>query len=401
MEASYNNPYKSNDLHHKNPSPNTAPPPIPPSNPPPGWVYYGPAPRRSLLGRVVRWGLLAFAALFFIGFISNLLNPDTTEITWSGGLSETVVRDSPSDHKIALITVSGMIQSLTGGIASGDMVETIQDQLKAAKEDPAVKAVLLKVDSPGGEVLASDLIHEAIRDFYKETQKPVIASMQGLAASGGYYVSAPCQWIVAHELTMTGSIGVILHTYNYRELMDKVGVRPLVFKSGKFKDTLRADKSEEEILPEEMAMMQDMINETYARFKDVVRAGREKAQEVSPGQSRELVSDWESLADGRILSGSQAYEAGFVDEIGDFEDALKRAKIIAGIPDAKVIKYQRPVGFGDFFRLLGKSDLGPSGNQSQQKQTLQIDLGWNRSALQPGRLYFMTPTFMGSGSTME
>jgi protease-4 len=199
---------------------------------------------------------------------------------------------------------------------------------------------------------------------------------------------------------MTGSIGVILHTYNYRELMDKVGVRPLVFKSGKFKDTLRADKSEEEILPEEMAMMQDMINETYTRFKDVVRAGREKAQEVSPGQSRELVSDWESLADGRILSGSQAFEAGFVDEIGDFEDALKRAKIIAGIPDAKVIKYQRPVGFGDFFRLLGKSDLGHSG-KAPQKQTLQIDLGWNRSALQPGRLYFMTPTFMGSGSTME
>ena len=112
------------------------------------------------------------------------------------------------------------------------------------------------------------------------------------------------------------------------------------------------------------------------------------------------MSDWESLADGRILSGSQAYEAGFVDEIGDFEDALKRAKIIAGIPDAKVIKYQRPVGFGDFFRLLGKSDLGPSG-KAPQKQTLQIDLGWNRSALQPGRLYFMTPTFMGSGSTME
>lgn len=380
--------------------PHSTPPPIPP--PPTGptqhWGFYPPPPPPpSRLRRFIKGVLLVFGVLFLISLVASLFSSGDQNKLTAQGFSETIVRPSSSEHKIALLTVSGMIQSLTGGIAGGDMVETIQAQLKAAKEDPAVKAVLLKIDSPGGEVLASDLICDAIRDFHEETGKPVVASMQGLAASGGYYVAVPCQWIIAHELTMTGSIGVILHAYNYRELMNKVGVRPLVFKSGKFKDMLRADKKEEEILPEEMAMMQSMIDETYQRFLDVVRTGRAQALVANPGQSRELVSNWEELADGRILSGTQAFESGFIDEIGDFEDAIQRTKIIAGIPDAKLIKYQRPVGFNDFFRILGINPNDPPSAQSQQK-TLKIDLGLNPGAIQSGRLYFLTPTLLGIGT---
>src|SRR2546428_583630 len=129
----------------------------------------------------------------------------------------------------------------------------ISDQLRLAGEDDSAKAVVLRVDSPGGEVLASDEIYRAIADFEKDYKKPVVASMGGLAASGGYYVSAPCRWIVANELTITGSIGVIMHSYNYRGLLNKVGVRPEVFKSGKFKDMLSGEKDEEDIPAEERA----------------------------------------------------------------------------------------------------------------------------------------------------
>src|SRR4029450_5729008 len=114
----------------------------------------------------------------------------------------------------------------------------VEEQFRRAAEDKRVKAVILKVNSPGGEVLASDDIYNIIEKFQNKTQKPVVAAMGSLAASGGYYVSAPCQWIVANEMTITGSIGVILHSFNYRGLMDKVGLRPVVYKSGKLKDML-------------------------------------------------------------------------------------------------------------------------------------------------------------------
>ena len=137
-----------------------------------------------------------------------------------------------------------------------------------------MKAVLLKVNSPGGEVLASDDIYNAIRQFQNEHNKPVVASMGSLAASGGYYVSAPCRWIVANELTITGSIGVIMHGYNYRGLMNKVGLQPQVFKSGRFKDMLSGEKDLEKMTPQERAdvdeetrMVQTMINQTFDKFK--------------------------------------------------------------------------------------------------------------------------------------
>src|SRR6185295_3608548 len=155
---------------------------------------------------------------------------------------------------------------------------------KLAGKDDRVKAVLLKVNSPGGEVLASDDIYNAIRNFQIEHNKPVIASMGSLAASGGYYVSAPCRWIVANELTITGSIGVIMHTYNYRGLMNKVGLRPLVFKSGRFKDMLSGEKDLEKLTPQEKEdqvveekMIKDLINQTFEKFKSVVADGRQQS----------------------------------------------------------------------------------------------------------------------------
>jgi protease-4 len=297
-------------------------------------------------------------------------------------LEEVTYENNHSKNKIALLDITGIISSEPWDRSGSSLVDMITDQLRLAADDDAVKAVILRVDSPGGEVLASDDIYRAIADFQKDYKKPVVASMSGLAASGGYYVSAPCQWIVANELTITGSIGVIMHSYNYRGLLNKVGVRPEVFKSGKFKDMLSGEKNDEEILPEEKQMVQSLIDETFQRFKKVVAEGRERAKKQNGDEGRKLAANWEDYADGRVLSGKQAYELGFVDELGNFDTAVERARDLAKIGNANLVQYERPFDLGNLFRLFGESE----------GRSLKIDLGMQLPKLQAGRLYFLSPT---------
>jgi protease IV len=190
-------------------------------------------------------------------------------------LDECILEDNGAHSKIAVITVDGIISSSTDQ-AGNSMVDVIQAQLDRAKDDKRVKAVILKVDSPGGEVMASDEINKVIVKFQEDSGKPVVCSMGSLAASGGYYISAPCRWIVANDLTITGSIGVIMHGINYRGLMDKVGIAPMTFKSGKYKDMLSPDRSANDIPPEEHAMVQALIDETFQKFRQgaCTRLGR-------------------------------------------------------------------------------------------------------------------------------
>ncbi len=299
-------------------------------------------------------------------------------------LEEVTYENNHSKNKIALLDIAGIITSEAWDRSGSSLVDLVSDQLRRAGEDDSVKAVILRVDSPGGEVLASDEIYRAIADFQKDYKKPAVASMGGLAASGGYYVSAPCQWIVANELTITGSIGVIMHSYNYRGLLNKVGVRPEVFKSGKFKDMLSGEKNEDEILPEEKQMVQALIDETFERFKKVVAEGRKRANEQNAGKGQKLADDWGDYADGRVLSGRQAYELGFVDELGNFDTAVKRAKDLAKISNANLVQYERPFDLGNLFRLFGETD----------SRAVKIDLGVQLPKLQVGRLYFLSPTVL-------
>ncbi len=251
-----------------------------------------------------------------------------------------------------------------------------------------MKAVLLKVDSPGGEVLASDDIYRVLWKFGEEHPgTPVVVSMGSLAASGGYYVSAPATWIVANDLTMTGSIGVIFHSYNYRGLLDKVGVKPAITKSGKLKDMMSGEKTAEEELPEERQIMQSMINESYGRFKEVIRKGRERAAQRNGTDGKALAQDWETVADGRILSGREALAKGLVDELGTFEDAVERARKLAGIDDANLVSYDPPLSFGSLFRLLGQANA--------EARTVRIDVGLGHgNPLPHGRLYFVSPVHL-------
>jgi protease-4 len=378
-----------------NPPPPYTPPPPPPafSQPPPIIMPMSTArPQRKGTG----WMVLAIILLVLLG-LSLLLNfrHALSGITRGGRatyyrssygprLEEVTIKESSSDNKIAVIPIEGIISGTPIDQGGFSMVTIVKEELRRARHDRNVKAVVLKVNSPGGEVLASDEIANAIEDFQTNSSKPVVVSMGSLAASGGYYVSVRSDWIVANELTITGSIGVIMHGLNYRGLLDKIGVRPEVFKSGKYKDMLSGTKEPEEITPEERQMVQDLINETFAKFKSVVADGRQSAYQNNQQRGRKLSQNWQDYADGRILSGKEALHLGFVDELGDFDVAVSRAEKLAGIPRAEVVEYQQVFDLSNLFHLFGKSDA----------KSVKLDLGADIPKLEPGCLYFLSPTYL-------
>jgi len=368
-------------------------------SPPPVITPPPPAkPRKSrgwMITSIILSVMLAFCVLIiFAQFVSRALS-------FGGGfnrgfrtaasrdigprLDEYLLEDNDSRRKIAVITVDGIITDHSVDRAGNNMVDVIKAQLNRAKEDDRVKAVILKVDSPGGEVMASDEINKVIAKFQDDANKPVICSMGSLAASGGYYISVPCRWIVANELTITGSIGVIMHGWNYRGLMDKVGIAPMTYKSGKFKDMLSGERSTNEVPPEEHAMVQALIDETYGRFTNVVCAGRTQAWQKNNKEGRALATNWTSFVDGRVLSGSEALKHGFVDELGDFDKAVERAKKIAHIANANLIEYRERYDISDLFSMFG---------QSSSAHDIKLDLGVDMPKLQAGQLYFLSYTLV-------
>jgi len=381
-----------NDLPANNP-PSPTPPPVPPVYTPPPQPHATPA-RREKKGAgwkiatvILALALVGLLALQVVGVVfAAAMGP-----AGSAGprMKEFTVEDNAAPFKIAVIPVEGIIMGDNDPATRG-MARSVEQKLKRAAQDDRVKAVILRVNSPGGEVLASDDIAKAIERFQQKYNKPVIASMSSLAASGGYYVSAPCRWIVAHDLTMTGSIGVIMQTYNVRGLMNKVGVRPMTYTSGKFKDMLSFSKEIENLSPQEKAdlqeeelLMRKMIDDVYGRFKSVVASGRKwsngkNSSNSDPGQP--LSARWADYADGRILSGKEAYDLGLVDELGNFEVAVKRALKFAGLPKADLVIYQEPFSLLDVFGILGKADA----------KTVRVDVGLDLPKLKSG-MYYLAP----------
>jgi protease-4 len=331
--------------------------------------------------------LLGLSVLInFSQFASNFIAAPGAHYMHVAGprIEEVLIEEKDGPDKIAVIDVDGIITGQALDPGGFSLVDIVRAELKRAEEDHRVRAVILKIDSPGGEVLASDELNRAIVEFQKRTEKPVVASMGSVAASGGYYIAVGSRWIVANELTITGSIGVIMHTWNYRGLMNKVGVRPEVYKSGKFKDMLSGEREPNDIPAEEREMMQSMINQTYARFKGVVASGRQHSKTQNRDTGKALSDDWATYADGRVLTGSEALNLGFVDELGNFEDAVKSAEKIAGIAEAKIVHYQQRYDLSDFFRLFGKSEA----------KVVKVDLGMESPKLQTGRLYYLAPSFL-------
>ena len=384
-------------------SPSSSPPPIPPLLATPRPISSAPAtattttPRKEKKGSGWRVAAIIFGLLFLglLGFnaIGLLLSlAGAGQLSAGTRLQEVTVESHATREKIAIIPVQGVIMGASQPVGRS-LAKSVEEKLKLAAKDRHVKAVILRVDSPGGEVLASDDIAKAIERFQQKHNKPVIASMGSLAASGGYYVSAPCRWIVAHELTMTGSIGVIFQSFNFRGLMNKVGVRPMTYTSGKFKDMLSYWKELDNVTPEEKAELKEeealirkMISEVYDRFKTVVADGRKLANgknssNEDPG--RTLSNKWTDFADGRVISGTQALELGLVDELGGFETAVKRALKFAGLTEANLVTYQEPFDLLDLFGILGKSD----------SKAVKVDIGVEVPKLQAG-LYYLAPALM-------
>jgi protease-4 len=359
-----------------------ATPPVLPSNPLPPNQRSGVGRHVFLLIVILLVGLFILGGwlVFSFGEIANsMFLPPTNQYT------EVTLRAGDSDQRIAVIDVNGIITSY--GALGDNMVNRIKKQLDLAGADARIKAVLLRIDSPGGEVLASDEIALAIREFQKEHDKPVIASMGGLAASGGYYVAAPCRFIIANELTITGSIGVIIQSINIHGLMEKVGVKPVTYKSGKNKDMLSPFSSPESVSEEQKAILQGFIDETYDKFVKVVEDGRKKIGGRNDPLAKELDSDWRDSADGRILSGKQALALGMVDKLGNFDVAVAFAEEYVRIDKdtALLVQHEPPFNFGGLFSLLGKADEKNPGT------TLKIDLGLSVPQLKPGLPYFLSP----------
>ena len=370
--------------------PSFTPPPVTP----PPLIAPAPAPRPRggrgwMILAIILIVCLGFSLILNFGQFANGMGSVSGVRHRHAGprLDETLLEDNGASAKIAVIDLDGIITSRAMDQSGFTMVDLIKAQLERAKEDSHVKAVVLRVDSPGGEVLASDEIYRIMGDFQKETHKPVVASMGNLAASGGYYISAACQWIVANEMTITGSIGVIMSTWNYRGLMNKVGLQPQVYKSGRFKDMLSGDRDPSDIPPEERAMVQRLIDDTYGRFKEVVAEGRSWAQTVNGNAGKELVEDWTTYADGRVLSGTQAHDIGLVDQLGNFNDAVEKAARLGKLTNAKeanIVRYQQRYDLGDLLNIFGTSDA----------KVVKLDLGMEAPKLQAGQLYFLAPTFV-------
>jgi protease IV len=233
-----------------------------------------------------------------------------------------------------------LISSNLPGNVGDSMVDDVRSALQQARDDNRVKAVVLEIDSPGGEVTASDEIYNAVVKTRK--RKPVVVYMDTLAASGGYYISCGGKFLMANETTITGSIGVIIQTLNYEKLFDKVGLASVVFKSGKFKDMLNGARP---MTPEERDYMQNFVMKIYDKFLGIVA----KERGLPPDNLRN------TIADGRILSGKEALEQKLIDGLGGLEDAFAKAKQLGGAPNAMVVKYGPPFSLSRFFRAFGEA----------------------------------------------
>lgn len=243
---------------------------------------------------------------------------------------------------VAVVRVEGQItpgeppDGLLGG--GGAYAGQITRQLRALQRDPAVKAIVLRVESPGGEVVASDEIAQEIRRT-REAGKKVVVSMGSLAASGGYYIAAPADRILANPATTTGSIGVIGVIPNVQELLSTLGIQVQVIKSGPFKDEGSPFRP---LTEEERAIFQRMIDEAYEQFVQVIAEGRK----LDPARVREI-------GDGRIYTGLQARQLGLVDEFGDLRRAIQVAAELTGIKgEPRVLDTRRTSPLAALFSAL-------------------------------------------------
>lgn len=275
--------------------------------------------------------IIAAVLLFFSIGINTIITIFKTDFFSGFGNSltyESVIESGDFSSRIAHLTVNGVIQDV-GEPSIWETVEynhqAFMQQLDAVLTDDTVKAVLLSVNSPGGGVIESAEIHEKLVQIKEEKQIPIYVSMGSMAASGGYYIAAPADKIFAQRETITGSIGVIMQSLNYSKLAEKVGIEYETIKSGEHKDMFGGTRPS---TPDELAMLQEMIDESYEQFVDIIEDGRNMSE-----------ADVKKVADGRVLGGTQAVKAGLVDAIGNEKVALATLRAEQGLEEAELFEY--------------------------------------------------------------
>jgi protease IV len=306
-----------------------------------------------------RWAALGIAVgLFIASTVINLLSTfafSDAEDAFTDlfavseeMFAEEIIEEGDMLSKIAVLSINGVIQD-TGDAES--FFESplynhraFMEQLDYVMEADDVKAIILQVNSPGGGVVESAQIHDKIKEIQKETKKPVYVSMGSMAASGGYYVSAPADKIFASPETLTGSLGVIMQGVNYAGLAEKYGVEFTTIKSGPYKDIMSPSRPMTE---EEREILQSMIDNSYEGFVKVISEGRD--------MSVERVKE---IADGRIYDGRQAKQLKLIDGFGYLEDVIENVRKDEKLGDATVVKYTESMGFGSFFSMGAQKVMG-------------------------------------------
>jgi protease IV len=281
--------------------------------------------------------LVVFASAFFYAYLT-------------GG--ESKVLSMLSDDGIGVLLIDGAIDDSRQPLS----------ELKRFKEAPWIKAVVVRIDSPGGAVAPTQEIFEEIRKV--KAKKPVFASMGGMATSGGYYIASACDKIVANPGTLTGSIGVIMQLANVEELMKKIGVKGVNVKSGANKDIGSPFR---ELSPEGRAILQAVVDNVHSQFVSAVARGRDMDEAVV-----------RKLSDGRIYSGAQAKELGLVDQLGTLEDAIELAAKQAGVDNGPAVYYSRPERESVWDRMF----LGVFGVKFPSRETGWLRYEWSPSLLQ-------------------
>jgi protease-4 len=278
-------------------------------------------------------GIAGLCAVLALCGCFNRVDVDLGLLDVTGELSETVVLGE-AGPKLALVDVTGVISErprtgALGLLAGPSMVSELREVLERAGEDPEVRGLIVRVESPGGSVTATETLHHELALWREEQERPVIAYLNGIAASGGYYVAMAADLVLAHPAAVTGSIGVVMPSLGFAGLMERYGVSNQTVKSGEYKDVGSPVRP---MTAADRAHLQSVVDDLHARFVEVVDAGR-------PGLDRAQAS---ALADGRLFTARQALEAKLIDAIGYMEDAVAAAEDRAGLEQSRVVMYARP-----------------------------------------------------------
>ncbi len=323
------------------------------------------------LALIVALGLSLFGNLLLLVALASRYSGTVSTITEKKFSETTLLSGRNTSDKIAVISLDGLISYGRGYASSHDsMVDDLKDAFQQAANDPMVKAVVISVDSPGGEVTAGDTIYHALGKL--KAKKPVVIFINSIGTSAAYYIACAGSWIMCSDTSFTGSIGVIISALNYKDLFGKIGLQSMIFKSGQFKDALNGAR---DLTQEEKSYFQGLVMQTYDRFLGIVTSARHlDATALRNG-----------VADGRVLSGKDAYEAKLIDQLGYVEDAYDKARVLGNAPGAKVVRYEKKRGLSHLLRLF----------EDSEKSDVHLDLNLGPAGsvkLESGRLYLL-PSF--------